>query len=323
MSDDQDLSAGGAFGILVTLLLLLGGAFAYAIPIVSIVVFAIAGLFALLAGTTGFSDMVIWAFVAFTLAGMSFFGNREKQRASGNTVTLGPHAMNRASGERPIVRSNIETSPPTKAPAASESRAGTRSMAGMPDTGSMFGGETNSSQRSQVFKVIGIGCGGLVAIFLVLAIIGALIGGGESNTESRPTVGVGQPVTVGEVVWTVTNAKRANQLQQTGFGEFGDTKQGNFVIVDFDFKNNSNEALTLDSSSLTLVDSSGRESETDTDTFGYVPEGKDVFLEQVNPGLSRQGQVIFSVASDASGFKLQLGDTDPFSGESGSVNLGF
>lgn len=147
-------------------------------------------------------------------------------------------------------------------------------------------------------------------------------GSGESG-QGAPTVGIGEPVRVGDVSWTVTNASQANEIRQRGFGQFGDTKQGNFVIVDFNFTNNSNEAVTLDSASLALVDSNGNKSETDPDTFGYVPPDKDIFMENVNPGVTRQGQVIFTVAPGASGFKLQVGDTDLFSDQNGNVDLGF
>ena len=77
-------------------------------------------------------------------------------------------------------------------------------------------------------------------------------------------------------------------------------------IVDFNFTNDSSEAVTLDSASVALLDSSGNKSEADPDTFGYIPANKDIFLENVNPGVTRPGEVIFTVAPDASGFKLQV-----------------
>ena len=44
---------------------------------------------------------------------------------------------------------------------------------------------------------------------------------------------------VGDVRWTVTNARQSDQLSQTGVSsKLAKTEQGNFVIVDFDFTNN-------------------------------------------------------------------------------------
>jgi hypothetical protein len=194
-------------------------------------------------------------------------------------------------------------------------------------------------QGSTVWRGTKLAFGGCVVlpILLVIGFVGCLAigggfgggGGGGAGSGSggqraqEPTVGIGQPVRVGEVSWTVTNARQASEISQRGFGQFGDKKQGNFVIVDFSFTNNSSEAVTLDSASVALMDSSGNKSEADPDTFGYVPANKDIFLENVNPGVTRQGQVIFTVAPGASGFELQVGDTDMLSDKNGYVDLGF
>jgi len=153
--------------------------------------------------------------------------------------------------------------------------------------------------------------------------------GGSGSGESRErkaqqaAVDIGQPVHVGEVTWTVTNARQVSEIREKGFGQFGETKRGNFVIVEFNFTNNSSEAVTLDSASLSLIDSSGNESKVDPDYFSYVPTNKEIFLENVNPNVTRPGEVIFTVASGASGFKLRVGDTIPFTDKNGYVDLGF
>lgn len=169
-----------------------------------------------------------------------------------------------------------------------------------------------------VLLVIGfVGC---------LAVVGGLGGGGGSGSGSsedrRPTANIGEPLRVGQVTWTVTSARQATQLEQKGFGQFGDTKQGNFVIVDFTFENNSKKSITLDPVSLTLIDGKGRKSKPDEDTFGYVPSSKEIIYEQVNPGVMREGEVIFTVAPGASSFRLQAGDAVMFTDKSGSVNFG-
>src|SRR5215207_6582078 len=122
---------------------------------------------------------------------------------------------------------------------------------------------------------------------------------------------------------TSLTRSEVSEIREKGFGQFGETKRGNFVIVDFNFTNNSSEAVTLDSASVALMDSSGNKSEADPDTFGYIPANKDIFLENVNPGVTRPGEVMFTVAPDASGFKLQVGDTNPFTDKNGYVDLGF
>jgi lipoteichoic acid synthase len=134
------------------------------------------------------------------------------------------------------------------------------------------------------------------------------------------TVAIGQPLTVGDVEWTVTSAYLANQLVSP---IDSGTKQGNFLVVSFQFKNNSNEGLTLSSDSLALLDGNGRRFKFDTDTYLYMDWSKALFRFEVAPGDSEEGQIIFKVAPEASQFQLELGEETPFINDSGYVNLGF
>jgi len=77
----QGTAEGGALGLLVALLFLVGGAFAMALPLVAFLAFLVAGLFGLAAGaTTSFTDLTIWGVVALVLAVLSLLGIREKRR---------------------------------------------------------------------------------------------------------------------------------------------------------------------------------------------------------------------------------------------------
>lgn len=176
-------------------------------------------------------------------------------------------------------------------------------------------------------RITGIGRGGLLALFIVIGMASLFfsdrsVDSPEEDQQAEEggenTVTVGEPLTVGEIAWIVTNAEQTNQLTD----EFGESKTGNFVIVDYEFTNNSDEAITLNSSMLTLTDSQGRENEPDTDKLFYIEPERDLFLEQINPGVSQEGTVIFTVADDASGFVLEL-TVGFFSGEASYVDLGF
>jgi hypothetical protein len=147
----------------------------------------------------------------------------------------------------------------------------------------------------------------------------------EQNKETKESAAqIGETVKVGDASWKVTSADQTNQITDT-YGGVLPTKQGNFVIVDFRFRNDGNESKTLHQQAMQLVDSSGRESDPDTDTFGYIPQDRNIFLEQVNPGVTETGQVIFSVAPGGSGYKLRLKDTNLFRSErnQAEVDLGF
>jgi hypothetical protein len=124
---------------------------------------------------------------------------------------------------------------------------------------------------------------------------------------------------VGDVAWTVRTARQVTTLQDP----FGKTREGTFIVVDVNFQNNSDRAVTLDTTSMTLLDSEGRESRADPDMFLFIPPEWQLFLENVNPGVSKQGQAIYTVGPGAREFRLQVGDTNPFGGDVGYIDLGF
>ena len=93
--------------------------------------------------------------------------------------------------------------------------------------------------------------------------------------------------------------------------------------MDFNFRNDGDDAKTLHQAAINLFDGAGRESNPDTDAFGYIPSDKNIFLKQVNPGVTEDGQVVFTVAPDASNFELELRDTNLFSANKARVDLGF
>ncbi|WP_127144470.1 hypothetical protein [Pelagibacterium montanilacus] len=78
ITSDTDTAAGGAAGIILAFLFVLGAAFAMGLPRVAMVMFGLAALIGLLtAATTVFSDMWIWGGIALVLSVMSWLGYRE------------------------------------------------------------------------------------------------------------------------------------------------------------------------------------------------------------------------------------------------------
>ncbi len=150
--------------------------------------------------------------------------------------------------------------------------------------------------------------------------LAALGGGGETAGDARkdPTAKIGEPLRVGGVTWVVQDVKTVTELTSS----YEKPIRGDFVVVNFTFTNEGKEAATLDTASMVLVDSEGRRNEADPDKFGYIPDGRNIFLENVNPGVTDQGQAIFTVAPGSTGFELELGDADLFSDTNGTVPLG-
>ncbi len=171
-----------------------------------------------------------------------------------------------------------------------------------------------------------IGGGGclMLVVLVLLGFAGCLaaFSGGVDVTsldsKSNPKAKIGEPLRVGDVTWVVEDAKMVTELTSS----YEKPIRGDFVVVNFTFTNEGKEAATLDTASMTLIDSEGRKSEADPDKFGYIPDDRNIFLENVNPGVTDQGQAIFTVAPDSTGFELELGDADLLSDDHGTVPLG-
>jgi hypothetical protein len=194
---------------------------------------------------------------------------------------------------------------------------------------------------ANIGRLVVFGCGGLLALVVVIVVVAALIGGSNQETAveekseqageeksgtgggaqkaDEPTAAIGETLAVGDVAWMVRTARQATTLQDP----LGQTREGTFIVVDVNFQNNSDRAVTLDTSSMTLLDSEGRESRADPDMFLFIPPEQQLFLETVNPGVTKQGQAIYTVAPGASGFRLQAGDANLFGGQVGYIDLGF
>jgi hypothetical protein len=145
--------------------------------------------------------------------------------------------------------------------------------------------------------------GGGVVLVVLLVVLIVVLSGGE---EEEPVIYTpGDEVPAGNFTWIITEARRATTL--TSMSGFREPKQGNFVVVNFELTNTSDSAQTVTSNSINLVDSEGNKSEADRETFDYIESDKKLILEQINPGVTQEGEVIFSVDPEASGFQLELG----------------
>lgn len=76
---DENSYGASAVGLIAGLLVFVAGAFAFGLPKVSMFILMAAGLIALIA-SSNFPDMMIWAFIAFGLAGLGYFANRQDKK---------------------------------------------------------------------------------------------------------------------------------------------------------------------------------------------------------------------------------------------------
>jgi hypothetical protein len=101
-----------------------------------------------------------------------------------------------------------------------------------------------------------------------------------------------------------------------GDSSFGDESRGVFCLVDLRITNVGNEARTFDASSQFAVDTRGRRHEPSSATT--VVDVASIFLDDIGPGASVNGTVVFDVPVGTRLRELELHDS-PFSG---GVRLG-
>lgn len=195
----------------------------------------------------------------------------------------------------------------------------------------------------RLLKWVGIIIGALIVLIIVVAVLS-----GDEDTTTAETEGteaaeteteeteaaetdqepeesmpvLGETVQVGDVAWTALEVSTTDVL--TADNEFTEdaATSGQFVQVRVRIENTGNEAKTADDSVIQLLDSEGREFKSYTESYSYIPDDELIFLESINPGMGKDGMVIFEVPADASGFQLKVGDLDMFGGEEAVIDLG-
>ena len=200
-----------------------------------------------------------------------------------------------------------------------------------------------------------LGCLGIIGLLVVLVIVLAALGGGDETAGgggggggqpaqdsgqgqqnqaqgqgqgqdqgqgARGPARIGQEVVVGDAAYTVTRAWRKTELRDPS--GFDDPVQGNFVLVDFTVENRGEEPMSVSDLGLYVYDNQGREFETETDIpLGAIPENRDLFmLDRINPGLSQDVRVVFTVPPDAKGFEMEV-SSGLFATETRRIALGF
>src|SRR5919112_3942393 len=108
----------------------------------------------------------------------------------------------------------------------------------------------------------------------------------SATTESEEGAGhaIGETVVVGDVAWSVTDVEESDIL----VSRLG-SEEGNFVIVDLVFQNNSNQDITFATPFVTLVDGEGREFEPDIEyNFLHVEPENNMFTAHVQPGVTKE-----------------------------------
>jgi hypothetical protein len=139
--------------------------------------------------------------------------------------------------------------------------------------------------------------------------------GGDSSSEAAQAAGLNQAVRDGKFEFTVTGMDCSKNT--LGTDPMSTQASGVFCLVNVNVSNIGNEAQTLDATSQVAYDAAGRKYSTDTEASFYLEDAGSALFEQLNPGTSVQGVLVFDVPAGTQLTTLELHD----SMFSGGVNV--
>ncbi len=163
--------------------------------------------------------------------------------------------------------------------------------------------------------------------FVVVVILGVAIyssnGGDDDPTtmsESSPTnhtqaqeadagsgaPGIGDEAVDGDFTFVVASVE--DGPDQIGDDMIGVTPQGKFVLVEMTVSNNGDSAGSFFGDNQFLIDTDGRKASADSEAAVYIEDSQSLF-EEINPGNSVTGTVVFDVPADAEPASLELHDS--------------
>jgi hypothetical protein len=131
---------------------------------------------------------------------------------------------------------------------------------------------------------------------------------GKSETK---TAKIGEPARDGKFEFTVQKVKCAvNEVGPSGFGQHA---QGQFCLITLKVANIGKEAQSFSDSEQKAFGSDGTQFSSDSGAAIYVNKDAETLFNQINPGNSITGVIVFDIPKAAKLTKLELHDS-PFSG---------
>ena len=121
----------------------------------------------------------------------------------------------------------------------------------------------------------------------------------EESKEEEKVAGIGEKATVSDVTFTVNGVEETNEIKSGNQFIDNATTEGKFIIADVSIENRQKEALTINSSFFMIKTADGTTYEAVSSAEVTMAMGDtDFFLQQINPGLSKSGKVVFEVPAD-------------------------
>ncbi|MBD7949143.1 MULTISPECIES: DUF4352 domain-containing protein [Oerskovia] len=208
-------------------------------------------------------------------------------------------------------------------------------MQNQPDTEQPYLGQPEPASRKSSFdrhKVLTVFLTSL-ALIVVVSVVVPTLGGSDTpagTADAAGTAGTGDAPAPDETVPGLGSAVRDGKLEFTvtalepGVTRVGDEilgadPQGQFVLVHVSVTNIGDAAQMFDASAQKMLDTQGREHSADPTAGIYLGDANS-FLDDIDPGSSTQGVVVFDVPAGAVPAGVELHDS--FMSGGATVTLG-
>lgn len=160
------------------------------------------------------------------------------------------------------------------------------------------------------------------SVIVMLLMVALLIGCANSSGQDVKQFGMKEDVTVGRAIWKVVKAEKTKEI--TGGGGMGAQAEGTFILIELQVKNGASESFMLTGIEMEVVDEMSKryafDSKNNSTYLGSL--NKDNLVNQnVGPGETAKGWVIFDVEKDAKGIKLRVHDLDITSEKTALIDL--
>ena len=127
----------------------------------------------------------------------------------------------------------------------------------------------------------------------------------KATTKALPAVGTA--VRDGKFEFTVVSVKSG--VATVGPSGFGETAQGQFVLVDVKVSNVGNQSQSLYDGNQYVYDTSGRKYTANSMAGIEVNGNSSVFLQGINPGNSVEGTLVYDVPKGVTPVSIEFHDS--------------
>jgi len=183
--------------------------------------------------------------------------------------------------------------------------------------------KTKLSTRLKISAGIGI-------FFIFLIFLGAVSSNYNSDVDNQENashqlnsfgekdnpVKIGNTVVIGNITYKVTSTSTTHNV---GGDLFGENADGIFIIVDMEMENRGTKSVQMLNNYFKLIDSKGREFETDNGAWIHLEN--NVFLKQLQPSLPTSGQMVFDVPTTTESYMMEI-DGISFNNDKKYITLG-